>query len=177
MAPKRPTAAGSILIIDSCAHRPSTARVDRTLAILEAHCAPAAEPLTAHALDDCTHPALIDLLASASCCIDRDEVWQEWEDKVSPFVPLLSNAPLPQLPDPLSEVAPDVDTRLLAVTPPPSIAAWRGAHLKTPAGQFSNAPPKKPGARAKVLDAQRPIHDAGWQNGAGRPWTWPRCRR
>ena len=65
-----------------------------------------------------------------------DEVWQEWEDKVSPFVPLLSNAPLPQLPDPLSEVAPDVDTRLLAVTPPPStsLATDAIAVVKQPAG-------------------------------------------
>ena len=52
-----------------------------------------------------------------------------------------------------------------------------GARVKTPAGQFPNAPPKKPGAWAKVLDAQRPIHGAGWQDGAGRPRTRPSCGR
>ena len=67
-----------------------------------------------------------------------DEVWQQWEDKVSPFVQLsvAPLSPLPQLPDPFSEVAPDVDAKLLAVTPPPStsMATDTIAVVKQPAG-------------------------------------------
>jgi hypothetical protein len=77
-----------------------------------------------------------------------DEVWQQWEDKVSPFVQP-SAALLPQLSDLVfSEVAPDhVDAKLLAVTPPPS--TWMQHAMATD----TIAVVKQPAGLAKIRDA------------------------